>query len=339
MFALYSAFSFAQNPCSEKLNYAKQLFESGQIEQIPELLDSCLRNGFGKSEENQAYRLLIQTYLFDYNRDKALEVMFRFLKKYPEYNFTASDPLEIKEVFDAYVVESNWGFGIYGGATLSQINTLQNFSVFSLNNLNSAYKQKLGSNVGLFIEKYFDTHFALSLGFNIKSVNYQNDEISSDNQTSVTMKENAMWYSSPLSISYTYGKGRIAPFIFCGTDFEFLLKAKGDFTLHINQNGNNVVSQSGTSDIKASRKQFNCSAFGGLGLRYKIPRGFLKLWMGYNYALTDYVITSNRYQNINNIMKYGYLDDNIQRNHFTIAFTYTRVLYKIKIKANHVAVQ
>jgi hypothetical protein len=339
LFALSSAFSFAQNPCNDKLNYAKQLFESGQIEQIPDILDSCLENGFGKSEENQAYRLLIQTYLFDYNRDKALEVMFWFLKKYPEYTFTASDPLEIKEVFDAYKIQPNWGFGIYGGTTLSQVNSLQNFSVLNLNNLNSAYKQKLGSNIGLFIEKYMGPHFALSLGFNFKTVNFQNDEISSNNQTSVTLKESTSWYSSPLSFSYVFGKGRVAPFIFCGTDFEILLKAKGDFLLRINQNNNSIISQSGSSDIKASRKQFNCSAFGGLGLRYKIPKGYLKLWMGYSYAFTDYVNSSNRYQNINNIMKYGYLDDNMQRNQFTIAFTYSRILYKIKIKANHAADQ
>jgi hypothetical protein len=339
LFVIYSAFSIAQNSCSDRLILAKQLFESGQIEQIPILLDSCLIKGYGKDYENQAYRLLMQTYLFDYNRDKAKEVMLRFLKKNPEYRFTSSDPIEIKEIYDLYKVIPNWGFGLYAGTNFTQVYSSQIYSVFNLNSLNSTYTQKFGYNAGLFFEKYFGFHSALSFGFNMKMVSYQNSENIANNLTSVTFKENSLWLSSPVTFSYVFGTGRFSPFIYCGLELNYLLKARGNYKYRIAQENNGFVSQTGNATITSFRNLFDCSAIGGIGFNYKVSNGFLKLWIGYNYTLSDYVANNKRYENVDRIMNYGHIDDDIKLNQFTSSLTYTRILYKIKSKENYAANQ
>lgn len=333
LISLFPAFILAQTSCNEKLKLAKELFESGQIEKIPELLDSCLIKGFGKSEENQAYRLLMQAYLFDYNRDKAMEVMFRFLKKYPSYKFTSSDPIEIKEIFDIYKVNPNWGFGIYAGSNLSNVKSIQNYSVFNLNSLSSDYTKKIGYNIGLFAEKYFGTHYILSIGVNMKKLSYQNLETSSDN-FSVQFTDKSTWLSVPLSFSYYLMNRKLSPFIYTGIELDYLLKSNGDFITTFQESPENII-QSGASDLSKFRKPFNCYVIGGLGLQYEIPKGSLKLWLGYNYSLLDYINKDKRYASIDNIMNYKHIDDDIVFNHFTIAFTYTRILFKIKAKENH----
>jgi len=80
----------AQTDCVAKLDSAKMLFNSGQIEEIPSLLEPCLRIGFAKQDKIQAYLLLIQVYLFDTNREKAQQVMSEFLHSFPDYDIQPS---------------------------------------------------------------------------------------------------------------------------------------------------------------------------------------------------------------------------------------------------------
>jgi hypothetical protein len=332
----YSIAAFAQSNCSNKLKQARDLFESGQIEQIPGLLDSCFNKGFGKDEENQAYRLLIQTYLFDYNRDKAMEVMHKFLNKYPDYQFSSSDPVEIKEIFDSFDVNPNWGFGVTLGTNLSQVNLIQNYSVFNQNKYQTEYTPKLGYHAGLLIEKFFGTQVGLSLGLEYRVVNYQNTETSGDNISSVQFTEKNTSFAMPITGSYCIGKGKISPFVFGGANIGLLLNSEGNYTLHVLSGDGTQITSKGTQIISETRSLIDYSAYGGVGLRYKIHKGYLKLWAGYNYSFQDYVLPDKRYQNTDNILKYNYIDDDIQLNHFSFTITYTQLLYKIKVKKSNV---
>ena len=61
---LISNIAFAQESCTEKLVEANDVFSAGQIELVPELLNSCLESGFTKSEKVSAYRLLTLCHLY-----------------------------------------------------------------------------------------------------------------------------------------------------------------------------------------------------------------------------------------------------------------------------------
>jgi hypothetical protein len=73
-----------EGTCAEKLKTAQLLFEKGQVELVPEYLSGCLKSDFSREESLTAYKLLIQTYLFMENQQKADSVMLAFLGKNPE---------------------------------------------------------------------------------------------------------------------------------------------------------------------------------------------------------------------------------------------------------------
>src|SRR4030042_1180183 len=77
--------------CAENLKNAQTLFDNGQVQQVPEMLQESLRSGFKQEEELAAYKLIIQTFLFQDKNELADSAMLAFLKKYPEYQLSPTD--------------------------------------------------------------------------------------------------------------------------------------------------------------------------------------------------------------------------------------------------------
>ena len=76
---------WAQKSCLNTLREAKELYEEGLIDEIPELLSGCMESGFTRAQRIEAYKLIILAYLFDDDQFAAEKTMDEFLKKFPEY--------------------------------------------------------------------------------------------------------------------------------------------------------------------------------------------------------------------------------------------------------------
>jgi hypothetical protein len=313
----------AQVDCSQRYKYAQELYESGQLENIPALLDSCFAIGFEGDLEIQAYTLLMQTYLFDYNRDKAMDVMHKFLTKYPEYQFPDSTPVEIKEIYSAYRVMPNWGFEISAGVTYSNIQSIQNFSVFDLNYLKSEYQPKFGINVNFNVEKFLGKSASITTGLGYKSVVYENTETDLLYGNSTWFKESSSWLTLPIKLSYFPINKNVSPYIFAGAEFGYLLNSDGNIKYTVNNTAKTI-----DVSLKNMRNPLQISAMGGIGLRYHIPKGFLKLWIAYNYSVNEYINKSKRYSSPD-VYFNGHIDDDIKFNHYFVGFSFSKILYKI----------
>ena len=81
--------------CTETLTQARNLFNEGVIESIPQMLEACIENGFNKEEKVQAYKLLIQAYLFEDNIVEAENTLLKLKKTNPVYEIDCE-----KEVFE-----------------------------------------------------------------------------------------------------------------------------------------------------------------------------------------------------------------------------------------------
>ena len=57
--------AFSQSECVFSLQRAERLYQQGNIEEIPGLLINCIEKGFTRDERLTAYKLLIQSYLYD----------------------------------------------------------------------------------------------------------------------------------------------------------------------------------------------------------------------------------------------------------------------------------
>lgn len=318
-----------QSVCSGKLEQAKQLFESGQIEQIPSLLDSCLENAFTKEEQVIAYQLLIQTYLFDYNQSKADETMVRFLNKYPTYEVKENDPAEIKELFETFTSRNTWSLEVTAGGNMSHIITNQYYSTYDLSALESSNSIRFGFNAGLQATRYIGKQFGLAVGLKYVMSNYQNTENVSEELKESKISENTSSVAMPVTFQwYPYMKKKVTPFIFAGAEVGYVLLSKANLRT---QQGNNAVIKGTGIDLTKSRNQLQYGLTGGLGLRWKFPKSSFKIWAGYTYNLRSFV-KSNRYNDSEEALYFHHVDDDFAYNLVFINASYSIDLYRIRKK-------
>ncbi len=97
----------AQNlvDCTYLLEDAKEAYEAGMVELVPELLLECIQtNGLTGESKKEAYKLVINSYLFDYQPAEADSLMDDFVMEFPGYRAQDSDPEEFTFMLDAHLI-------------------------------------------------------------------------------------------------------------------------------------------------------------------------------------------------------------------------------------------
>ncbi len=92
--------------CSQLYQDAREAYDAGMVELVPELLLPCLESGglTGRAKQ-EAYKLVINAYLFDFLPDEAGAMMDRFVEDFPEYRAQDSDQAEFVLLLDAKLRE------------------------------------------------------------------------------------------------------------------------------------------------------------------------------------------------------------------------------------------
>lgn len=91
--------------CTNMLEDAREAYEAGMVELVPEFLLECiLSNGLSGESRKEAYRLVINSYLFDYLPAEADSLMDGFVREFPDYRAGSSDPQEFVYLLDAHLI-------------------------------------------------------------------------------------------------------------------------------------------------------------------------------------------------------------------------------------------
>jgi outer membrane protein with beta-barrel domain len=91
--------------CTHLLDDAREAYKAGMVELVPELLLPCIESGLSGSAKTEAYKLVINAYLFDYLPDEAATMMVTFLEENPNYQAQSADPEEFKQLLEAHKLE------------------------------------------------------------------------------------------------------------------------------------------------------------------------------------------------------------------------------------------
>jgi hypothetical protein len=111
----YGGTLLAQNEvgCESLLQDAREAYDGGMVELVPDILGKCLESGLSGTKLQDAYKLVINAYLFDYLPEDATTKMKDFITKFPEYTPTGSDTREfiqlhtsVQEEMDDAAVEA-----------------------------------------------------------------------------------------------------------------------------------------------------------------------------------------------------------------------------------------
>lgn len=280
-----------QEECSFVLREAQNLYSQGLIEEIPGMLQNCLRSGFTKEERQQAYKLIIFSYLFDNNKEAAEEAMLNFLRRYPEYQITPTDPVEFVYLYESYKTNPVFNYGLFGGLNLSH-GTVVN-RVPTLSNIKYDYVPVApGFHAGLKFDYYVHPRWQISLEpmFMQTRHTFSYEDNIQINFAVVEYEESQTGIALPLSVAWDVKPGNFTPFIRLGGQVQYLLSSGIDPKIYIYDvsDGSPRTEQNATDiDNTTIRKSFYYAAFAGGGVKLKIPKGHFFLDIRYNFSFTE----------------------------------------------------
>lgn len=343
---LFTVRLFAQQECAFILEEAQEMFDAGLIETVPDNLSGCLETGFTNEEKLQAYKLIILSYLFDDNIEKADEFMLKFLTDYPAYEPVATDPREFVLLMETYDTDPVLMLGGGIGANFSFPILTEPFGVHNV----IAHEANLvpgrtGIHGGFRIERDIKPQLKFLgelTGANIVFDSYTDDErepiVPSAEVTDYSIIE---YYESqiqlrlPLSISYEFSSTDFTPYVRLGIEPGVLFSARAEGQrLYLSDLG------TGKSPIDVAnvvvmdvRRIFNVWAFAGAGFNYRIGPGNAFLDLRYHMNLLNQLKPgSDPYQFQELTMSLFYVPEKFLLNNLTVSVGYMFPLYRPKKK-------
>lgn len=324
-------FIYSQESCSSKLKEAEAVFDNGIIEDVPAILDECIKRGFNKDEKIRAYKLIIKAYLFDDKHQEADKFMLELLSLEPEYVLdNKTEPIEFVNLFKSYRTLPLYSIGFFGGLNVSQVSILETYSVGNLNTLNKSFgKLKPGFNFGLIINRSIAKNFEISVEPTFSNYKFEYIEEPFDFAILNCIESNTR-IALPISVLYQIGKGKISPYLRIGGNTGLLTNASLKLIRSYNVDSEESIAEIKGSDIsiKDNRRQIDFKGVIGAGLKYKISRGKLGLDIRYNLGIMNQVINDTRYTNPELLYKYYYIDNDFLLNNIAVSISYVYLIYK-----------
>jgi hypothetical protein len=323
---LCCSFYIDAQDCSFTLSKAQKNYEAGVIEQIPQSLQPCIINGFNKEEKLQAYKLIIQCYLFDNNTVEAEKAMLNFLKKNPEYEILPTDQAEFVHLFSTYRTVPIASVGILGftNFSLPQVTQINSKNKKSGTYKNTGFGIQAGISYRQFISKLFDVN--LECYYVTGSYNYSvHDELADESTSQYT--DNLGFIEVPLTGIYkpiTWWK--FEPYVRAGLSFGYLLSS----SLTGDVNSDNKIAN---LDFINYRKRIQFWGVLGGGICFNLKKSSLMLDLRYNQGFTEMVnsVSQSSSELKSNL---GITENNFKLSSFWISVGYFYKFYKPEKKKN-----
>lgn len=138
--------------CTNFFEDAKEAYAAGMVEVVPELLMECLQtNGLTGEARQEAYKLVINSFLFDYMSAEADSIMDDFIRDFPDYRATILDPQEFVVLLNAHLIAQGIDPDEVPADTtvIESKNFIQRFREREITKGAGEYGNTLGFNVGI----------------------------------------------------------------------------------------------------------------------------------------------------------------------------------------------
>lgn len=314
--------------CAEKLKDAQTLFEKGQVEQVPSMLSDCMKSGFNREESLAAYKLLIQSYIFEEKQDLADSTMLAFLKTNPEYQISPTDHSSFVHLYNNFKVKSVVQITLHFGTNLPFLTGITSRSA-SGEPIKPTYSSKALNLYGSLEARFVLTKkldLSLEAGYS---------------QLAFTRVESFLGYNSnkyietqqrievPVTLTYNFKSfGKLTPFVRFGFGPALTLSASAKPT-GTPIDVNNLIGQTG-SDLNRKVSRISTDLFSqvGGGVKFKIRGGYISADIRTNFGFFDQTkrVDDAATGELGNF--YHQVDDDFHLNALNFSLGYTQIFYK-----------
>ncbi len=314
--------------CLTNLKDANQLTERAKYDEAITLIkNTLLKCTLSKNDKIQANKLLITNYLAIDKIEEAEAAASVIMKISPNYEpDKLRDPSEVIIIFKKYKPVVVLKGLVYGGLNLSKNTASNTFSIVTDDNSEGIdnYQSITGFQIGVGAEYRLFSSFWVQSGLSYRKSGYTIDLMNVHGKT-IGYKEDLNFIDIPIAAKYYFLKGKLQPFMLAGVNLSFLNSALGQLS---RDEEKDII------DRKPQRNSFYLGYSGGLGLSYSFKE--LSLQVGVNYLWTPQNLNKEgtRYDNLDAVFKYYYLDNDFSMNNilinigFTYALGYKNILSK-----------
>ena len=328
-FSISVGWSFAQDNCAELLSKAQSAFELGKIEEIPALINPCIKNEFNKEQKGIAYKLLAITYLYDKDEPMADEAMLNLLRVNPLFKPNYSnDPSEFISLYNSFRTHPILKAGISIGSSLFSVRDVNRFGVENLQTEKEHYTGGWGIEVGLDVEIPLGKRLSAYTALHYSTKTYSSENsLLSFNELRVNESQN--WADVYLMAQYYFNERSVRPFLRAGGYGGYLIAVQANY--YTRQDNLNDI-EGPAENIKTLRRSYNYGVAGDLGVSYAFGRSIVDVAVRFTYALANYSQEENRNGSLGNklALTYGYQDNDFYANILGVTAGYKLMIFKPK---------
>lgn len=331
-----TGYSQETGSCAEKLKNAQALFARGQVEQVPSMLSECMKSGFSREEYLDAYKLLIQSFLFEDKLEKADSAMLSFLRRNPEYELSPTDHSSFVHLFNNFIVKPVVQVSVHLGTNIPFTTSI---TVKDVSGVPGESKYSSGLiNLFLSVEAKFELSKKLDINFEPGYSQFSFTNVGDQNNVvddviikigETKYKESQRRIELPVSVTYNLKKyGKFTPYGRLGAGPA--ISVGHTATAELKYSDPKRAAVTGPElDRKESRISLDMFIQAGAGVKYKTNGGFLFAELRSNFGVLNQVTrtgSSPVEQELAN--KYFYKDDDFHLNTLNFTVGYTRIFYK-----------
>jgi hypothetical protein len=325
-------FSQASSSCAENLQSAQVLFDRGQVNQVPALLRDCLKSGFNREEELTAFKLLIQSYLFEDKLIQADSAMLVFLRRNPEYELSPTDHSSFVFLFNKFEVRMVAKVSVQIGANLPFVTFVRPDQVSGLPGKNSYSSEASNLYAALSVSFRLAGPAEMNLGAAYSQLNFTNTRTINNYYnvpfTEAIVSESLRRLEIPVSVTYNTGTfGRFTPYARLGTGPSLTLGSSA-IAQTDNTDLNNLIDHSGSElEMKDGRISFDIFVQAGAGAKFKTPGGYIFAELQSSLGLLNQTVKGGSADQELGYFYYSGRDD-LHLNTLTFSVGYTQIFYK-----------
>ena len=327
---------FAQDQCAIALNEAEDKYEQGRLYEVPDLIRSCLKDGFSQEEKIRAYRLLTLSYLFLDYYEEADTAYLNLLKLSPEYSTNDElDPMEIINHHQKFTTEPIYYLTIGKlGLNFSQANVLLDYSLSQSFNNSEKYSTVLGFHAGFGAEMVIYENLHLSGEFFLSRKSLRLTDSHWDfYKTNLDINHTEI--ELPLMLKYNILKGNVIPFASAGISPSLLVESNIQNIEGVYKSADEEFPLQTLPEINTAKfkNHFNYSLLLGGGINYKVGLNYLVFEARYSIGMLNVSDTKNRWREdfmeaYNLKFPSGYVDDDFKINNLSILVGFVKPIYK-----------
>ena len=163
LMATLNGFGQVASSCVQTLRHAQSTYENGRLHELPAMLKGCLENGFNTEERRQAYKLLVQSYIYLEEPEKADEAMLSLLST--DHFFKTNedvDPAEFVALYNRFRTKPLFRFGVTMGPSINAPLVTADYSVGSASDGSAKYAPNVTFFGGLVcVKDFFEDTFTV----------------------------------------------------------------------------------------------------------------------------------------------------------------------------------